>query len=245
MCQYCLLFFSFLCLCCFVDGLLCSLLVFICVFLLCCLSVFLCGFVLFCKQKTAYDMRIIDWSSDVCSSDLILRSGARADRNEQGHSHRAAARHQISAAPRIYPPLHAIELQHRLSELVHRGVRRALQHDPLHGRRQLSRWRRAAVARRRARFPPRNSARASVRYQGVAERHPALSGLYVRLAALALSELSPRQAGAARRISEGAQQRRGKPDRREAHLRRLGPIAKGSAPVQARDRKSTRLTSSH
>src|SRR3546814_7495229 len=23
-----------------------------------------------CKQKTAYEMRIIDWSSDVCSSDL-------------------------------------------------------------------------------------------------------------------------------------------------------------------------------
>src|SRR3546814_2501270 len=26
----------------------------------------------FFKQKTAYDMRISDWSSDVCSSDLIL-----------------------------------------------------------------------------------------------------------------------------------------------------------------------------
>src|SRR3546814_1506181 len=26
--------------------------------------------VLFCKQKTAYEMRISDWSSDVCSSDL-------------------------------------------------------------------------------------------------------------------------------------------------------------------------------
>src|SRR3546814_9470521 len=25
----------------------------------------------FCKQKTAYGMRIIDWSSDVCSSDLF------------------------------------------------------------------------------------------------------------------------------------------------------------------------------
>src|SRR3546814_19914957 len=27
----------------------------------------------FFKQKTAYDMRISDWSSDVCSSDLRLR----------------------------------------------------------------------------------------------------------------------------------------------------------------------------
>src|SRR3546814_16684775 len=27
----------------------------------------------FCKQKTAYERRISDWSSDVCSSDLIQR----------------------------------------------------------------------------------------------------------------------------------------------------------------------------
>src|SRR3546814_4419699 len=27
-------------------------------------------FFFFCKQKTAYEMRISDWSSDVCSSDL-------------------------------------------------------------------------------------------------------------------------------------------------------------------------------
>src|SRR3546814_1687547 len=29
-----------------------------------------CCFLFFFKQKTAYDMRISDWSSDVCSSDL-------------------------------------------------------------------------------------------------------------------------------------------------------------------------------
>src|SRR3546814_9241295 len=28
-------------------------------------------FFFFFKQKTAYDMRISDWSSDVCSSDLV------------------------------------------------------------------------------------------------------------------------------------------------------------------------------
>src|SRR3546814_7638946 len=40
---------------------------------------FICG-VFFFKQKTAYEMRISDWSSDVCSSDLIevLRDGASA-----------------------------------------------------------------------------------------------------------------------------------------------------------------------
>src|SRR3546814_8870908 len=30
-----------------------------------------CGVFLFFKQKTAYEMRISDWSSDVCSSDLF------------------------------------------------------------------------------------------------------------------------------------------------------------------------------
>src|SRR3546814_4009767 len=32
----------------------------------------------FFKQKTAYEMRISDWSSDVCSSDLALRKSASA-----------------------------------------------------------------------------------------------------------------------------------------------------------------------
>src|SRR3546814_2077314 len=33
--------------------------------------VFYVFFVFFFKQKTAYEMRISDWSSDVCSSDLV------------------------------------------------------------------------------------------------------------------------------------------------------------------------------
>src|SRR3546814_11979862 len=33
--------------------------------------VILCVFFFFFKQKTAYEMRISDWSSDVCSSDLL------------------------------------------------------------------------------------------------------------------------------------------------------------------------------
>src|SRR3546814_16369718 len=35
-------------------------------------------FFFFFKQKTAYDMRISDWSSDVCSSDLLLMHGDAA-----------------------------------------------------------------------------------------------------------------------------------------------------------------------
>src|SRR3546814_7716773 len=34
---------------------------------------FLSPFFFFFKQKTAYEMRISDWSSDVCSSDLLCR----------------------------------------------------------------------------------------------------------------------------------------------------------------------------
>src|SRR3546814_5063882 len=50
----------------------------------------------FFKQKTAYDMRISDWSSDVCSSDLLsrplsARGRALADRapGNAGDSRRA------------------------------------------------------------------------------------------------------------------------------------------------------------
>src|SRR3546814_2803410 len=42
--------------------------------------------ILFCcfKQKTAYEMRISDWSSDVCSSDLIASAGLGHLRGEAG-----------------------------------------------------------------------------------------------------------------------------------------------------------------
>src|SRR3546814_2026497 len=39
------------------------------------------GFIFVFKQKTAYELRISDWSSDVCSSDL----------SERGYDHTAAA----------------------------------------------------------------------------------------------------------------------------------------------------------
>src|SRR3546814_16193584 len=42
-------------------------------------------YVVFFKQKTAYEMRISDWSSDVCSSDLPW-FGARHSRAGKGES---------------------------------------------------------------------------------------------------------------------------------------------------------------
>src|SRR3546814_1701299 len=50
-------------------------------------------FVFFFKQKTAYEMRISDWSSDVCSSDL-LQPARRAPRDLR---HRAPAHHPARA----------------------------------------------------------------------------------------------------------------------------------------------------
>src|SRR3546814_5948859 len=62
------------------------------------ISVLFC-FVFFFKQKTAYEMRISDWSSDVCSSDLMAahrdpvhrgnhRFGAVEARAEPGEARR-------------------------------------------------------------------------------------------------------------------------------------------------------------
>src|SRR3546814_4606956 len=45
------------------------------------LDIFVHFRICFFKQKTAYEMRISDWSSDVCSSDLLLplsEAGAKA-----------------------------------------------------------------------------------------------------------------------------------------------------------------------
>src|SRR3546814_5858146 len=50
----------------------------------------------FCKQKTAYEMRISDWSSDVCSSDLHLRADGAGEshlRDRRGCDPRLASLH--------------------------------------------------------------------------------------------------------------------------------------------------------
>src|SRR3546814_8118789 len=48
--------------------------------------------VFFFKQKTAYEMRISDWSSDVCSSDLQIEGGEHAV--GAGDERRQQVRHQ-------------------------------------------------------------------------------------------------------------------------------------------------------
>src|SRR3546814_10574404 len=45
----------------------------------CCILSFFFSIFFFFKQKTAYEMRISDWSSDVCSSDLNAPTGRLAE----------------------------------------------------------------------------------------------------------------------------------------------------------------------
>src|SRR3546814_2433616 len=62
-----------------------------------CLLSFMCFF--FFKQKTAYEMRISDWSSDVCSSDLGRRAEVRrAAAGEAEESTRVAGDHAAACS---------------------------------------------------------------------------------------------------------------------------------------------------
>src|SRR3546814_2877919 len=62
----------------------------------------------FVKQKTAYEMRISDWSSDVCSSDLARGGRSRSARH--GRVARRVARRSDNELrhARAYPALAAI-----------------------------------------------------------------------------------------------------------------------------------------
>src|SRR3546814_3186832 len=53
-----------------------------------------CVFFFFFKQKTAYEMRISDWSSDVCSSDLEkeMKDMANAEHIESHMAYNEAAK---------------------------------------------------------------------------------------------------------------------------------------------------------
>src|SRR3546814_10853666 len=67
----------------------------------------------FFKQKTAYEMRISDWSSDVCSSDLLADERALAEQVLVHVGHRARVRIDARLAtvqarvPRAHPAAHA------------------------------------------------------------------------------------------------------------------------------------------
>src|SRR3546814_3062181 len=112
-----------------------------CVFLC---RVYLCTiFFFFFKQKTAYEMRISDWSSDVCSSDLssllpatafgtrdqveaaavdLVRVDRQADQRSQ-RRHDVHRHHRIGLFERGQP-LAPAEDRHPAVVIPHRTVRR-------------------------------------------------------------------------------------------------------------------------
>src|SRR3546814_3604363 len=63
--------------------------------IICCIYL---SFFFFFKQKTAYEMRISDWSSDVCSSDLKM---ARADIHATGKSDAAIDQQQLAVIAQV------------------------------------------------------------------------------------------------------------------------------------------------
>src|SRR3546814_7560477 len=83
-----------------------------------CLLCFFC-----CKQKTAYEMRISDWNSDVCSSDLLSLDLQRDEQEEQRHQAVVDPQQQwLVDLERPEAQLHR-HLAERLVEVVHRRVR--------------------------------------------------------------------------------------------------------------------------
>src|SRR3546814_5300601 len=61
---------------------------FMCLLIVMFLFLIICFLFFFFKQKTAYEMRISDWSSDVCSSDLLAQCQGwhLGRRNPQPHA---------------------------------------------------------------------------------------------------------------------------------------------------------------
>src|SRR3546814_1971953 len=74
--------------------------------LICILYVLLLFLFFFFKQKTAYEMRISDWSSDVCSSDLDVGIGSlfEGERDRHGAGGFAGRRH----VTQMIDPLHLL-----------------------------------------------------------------------------------------------------------------------------------------
>src|SRR3546814_16425780 len=83
-----------------------------------CVSVLVFVFFFFFKQKTAYEMRISDWSSDVCSSDLTRTPGrGSVAGGAAGDGGRGRARNAV-AGPPVRPSGTLAELQTGVDHLL-------------------------------------------------------------------------------------------------------------------------------
>src|SRR3546814_1562197 len=79
------------------------------------------------KQKTAYEMRISDWSSDVCSSDLHRQEGLVARNQLDGHPARAQ-----NFLPVIDVVEEGVQCAHALFDAARQAPPFARRDDPRH-----------------------------------------------------------------------------------------------------------------
>src|SRR3546814_3314053 len=95
------------------------------------------SFFFFFKQKTAYEMRISDWSSDVCSSDLVVRQLiVGVERDVMGLAVHAVDDQIAPVAQLVGQPLrgHAADDGSAVvARLEHRQLARLAAHGPLYG----------------------------------------------------------------------------------------------------------------
>src|SRR3546814_2924890 len=110
--------------------------------------VFFCLF-LFFKQKTAYEMRISDWSSDVCSSDLGVGPAPRSRRRCTPHSSDHA-----SSASRSAPGGTNTEIILHMSRHPLRGLVTLVGHCPIRDRSEERRVGKECVSKCRYRWSP-------------------------------------------------------------------------------------------
>src|SRR3546814_13646611 len=104
-------------------------------------------FILFFKQKTAYEMRISDWSSDVCSSDLEAEAGDEVGHQvarhheigERGKQHRLHAARRLRVEGGVVGADRVLEERHPPNAAFQLGPEAALYPGPvaLQGARRL------------------------------------------------------------------------------------------------------------
>src|SRR3546814_3994285 len=107
--------------------------------------------VFFCKQKTAYEMRISDWSSDVCSSDLWSCHRRRAAAPQAPEEVRPV---QAEALPVPEEALPAREEVRRAPAAAARLLLRAVRPRPVHLRSEERRVGKECVSTCRSRWSP-------------------------------------------------------------------------------------------
>src|SRR3546814_5449716 len=88
------------------------------------------GCCFFFKQKTAYEMRISDWSSDVCSSDLDPGAADQHQLHQKDEADQGAERQVLQGA---LAQAHEVDVQHHDHEEEQHGDRPDVDEHQDHG----------------------------------------------------------------------------------------------------------------